>query len=89
MGTRLNDNRQNRISVGRSRHMSPYLTPSPERAVIHPDRRVLLQMALIAPFAVPYRARAAGAQSTALDPILTLNNGLLAVMKAGNSVSFL
>jgi phospholipid transport system substrate-binding protein len=68
--------------------MSPYLTPSSERAVIHPDRRALLQIALIAPLAMPYRARAAGAQPNALDPILTLNNGLLAVMKAGNSVPF-
>ena len=66
--------------------MSPYLTPSLERAVIQPNRRALLQIALIAPFALPYRARAAGAQSTALDPIVTLNSGLLAVMKAGNAV---
>ena len=68
--------------------MSPYLTPSLERAVIQPNRRALLQIALIAPFALPYRARAAGAQSTALDPIVTLNSGLLAVMKAGNAVPF-
>ncbi len=69
--------------------MSPYHTPSPERAVTHLDRRALLQITLIAPFAVPYGARAAGAQSTALDPIVALNNGLLAVMKAGSSVPFL
>jgi phospholipid transport system substrate-binding protein len=69
--------------------LSPIFIPSRERAVTDLDRRALLQIALIAPFAVPYRARAAGAQSTALDPIVTLNNGLLAVMKAGNSVPFL
>jgi phospholipid transport system substrate-binding protein len=68
--------------------MSRYYTLSAERAVTRLDRRALLQIALIAPFAVPYRAQAAGAQSPALDPILTLNNGLLAVMKAGNSVPF-
>jgi phospholipid transport system substrate-binding protein len=68
--------------------MSPYLTPSLERAVMQPNRRALLQIALIAPFALPYRARAAGAQSTVLDPIVTLNSGLLAVMKAGNAVPF-
>jgi phospholipid transport system substrate-binding protein len=88
MGKRLKDNRQNRISDGRSRHMNRFLISSPERAVARLDRRALLQMALITPLVVPYRAHAAGAQSTALDPILTLNNGLLAVMKAGNTVPF-
>jgi phospholipid transport system substrate-binding protein len=69
--------------------MNAYFTPSPERAATHLDRRALLQIGLIAPFARPYRAHAAGAQSTALDPIITLNSGLLAVMKAGNSVPFI
>jgi phospholipid transport system substrate-binding protein len=56
--------------------------------VVLADRRALLQIALLAPFAVPRMVRAAGAQSAALDPIVTLNNGLLAVMKAGRSVPF-
>ena len=68
--------------------MSSHIHSSSGRAVIATDRRALLQMALLAPFAVSHRARAAGAQSAALDPILTLNNGLLAVMKTGKSVPF-
>jgi phospholipid transport system substrate-binding protein len=54
-----------------------------------PCRRALLHIAVWAPLATPYWTRAAGAQSTPLDPILALNNGLLAVMKAGKSVPFL
>jgi phospholipid transport system substrate-binding protein len=57
--------------------------------VIRTDRRALLHIALLAPFAAPCWARAAGAQSAALDPILTLNNGLLSVMKAGKSIPFI
>jgi phospholipid transport system substrate-binding protein len=68
--------------------MSPYLIPSRERAVKLPGRRTLLQMALFAPLAAPRRARAGGTQSTATEAILMLNNGLLAVMKAGSSVPF-
>jgi phospholipid transport system substrate-binding protein len=68
--------------------MSPYPIPSPEAAMIRPGRRALLQIALLAPFAAPRRTRAAAAQSTPMDPILALNNGLLAVMKAGKSVPF-
>jgi phospholipid transport system substrate-binding protein len=68
--------------------MSLHLTQFADRAVIPPGRRALLQIALIAPLAVPYPARAAAAQSTAIEPILTLNNGLLAVMKAGKSAAF-
>jgi phospholipid transport system substrate-binding protein len=68
--------------------MSLHLASSSECAVALPGRRALLQIALLAPLVAPCRARAAGAQSTAMDPILTLNNGLLAVMKAGKSVPF-
>ena len=68
--------------------MSPYLIPSRERAAKLPGRRTLLQMALFAPLAAPRRARAGGTQSTATEAILMLNNGLLAVMKAGSSVPF-
>ena len=52
--------------------MSLHLASSSERAVALPGRRALLQIALLAPLVAPYRARAAGAQSTAMDPILHL-----------------
>lgn len=52
--------------------MSSHITSSSERAVMRTDRRALLQMALLAPFAASHRASAAGAQSAALDPILTV-----------------
>jgi phospholipid transport system substrate-binding protein len=69
--------------------MSLHLAQSSERAVAPPGRRALLQIALLAPLAAPYRARAAGPQVSALDPIVSLNNGLIAVMKAGKSVPFM
>ena len=57
--------------------------------MVQPGRRALLQFALLVPFAAPCQTRAAGpALCTPQDPILTLNNKLLVVMKAGKAVPF-
>jgi phospholipid transport system substrate-binding protein len=69
--------------------MSAYLTSSADRAATPLDRRALLQIVLFAPLTAPCRAKAVETRSTATDPIRTLNNGLLAVMKAGKSVPFI
>jgi phospholipid transport system substrate-binding protein len=70
--------------------MSAFPTPSGERLVAPLYRRALLQFALFAPLAEPCRALAIGAPSTStvLDPIFTLTNGLLGVMKAAKSIPF-
>lgn len=68
--------------------MSANLTLCAECAVTPLGRRGLLQIVLFAPLAAPWGANAVETRSPATDPIRTLNNGLLAVMKAGKSVPF-
>ena len=65
------------------------ITVCAECAVTPLGRRGLLQIVLFAPLAAPCRGRMrVETRSPATDPIRTLNNGLLAVMKAGKSVPF-